>query len=521
MPGPDSSETCCLCMIPTSSTCTHCGTRCCPAHLSAHRVGTTCLPFSVTFKEGVGRCVVAARDISALEEILRDCPAMVGPYFDENPLCLECLLKTDGSICCPVCDLPLCGPHCQAGPNHKFECQFFTELQKTVAMPKNAPNTPYLITILRLLNVRDSNPAMWDRLGMLMDHKEEQEMNKESWDNVQTNIVGWLRTKGGLADQFSAAEITRAIGLIRTNGINIEKPYAGQMVSCKALYPTFSFLSHSCISNARIFVMADNEIVIRAQVDIKQGEEITIQYISYLFGNILRRKDILENWMFECCCPRCVDPTELGSHLSSLVCSACAGTVLPATCDIDCQVWKCQSCGQKLDRDAVEQYTKECEGKMMQIYETEADKYESMLVEYSKIFHQNHFQILLIKKYLARALKGKMTKDQIKRKLSLMKEFMNAFQLVDPGYTKWRGMMTYEASKISMFLADMDLSQGNISQEAFINVIEQAVADLETAANCLKFEPEGTEEAHCAKQATASLRQAQEVLHFSKFCKIK
>ena len=82
-------------------------------------------------------------------------------------------------------------------------------------------------------------------------------------------------------------------------------------------------------------------------------------------------------------------------------------------------------------------------------------------------------------------------------------------------------MMTYETSKISMLLADMDLSQGNISQEAFMSVIEQAVADLETAANCLKFEPEGTEEAHCAKQATASLRQAQEVLHFSKFCKIK
>ena len=84
---------------------------------------------------------------------------------------------------------------------------------------------------------------MWDRLGMLMDHKEEQEM-EESWDNVQTNIVGWLRSKGGLADQFSAEEITRAIGLIRTNGINIEKPYACQMVACKALSPTFSFLSH-------------------------------------------------------------------------------------------------------------------------------------------------------------------------------------------------------------------------------------------------------------------------------------
>lgn len=511
---------CCLCQSPTPSTCENCGVSCCQSHLSVHRVGSTCLPFSVTYKEGVGRCVVAARDISALEEILHDYPAMVGPYYDEHPLCLECFLKTDGSTSCPLCDLPLCGEQCQGGSNHQYECTFFTELQKTVKMPKNAPNTPYLITILRLLNVRDSNPAMWDRLGMLMDHKEEQEM-EESWDNVQTNIVGWLRSKGGLADQFSAEEITRAIGLIRTNGINIEKPYACQMVACKALYPTFSFLSHSCISNARIFIMPDNEIIIRAQVDIKKGEEITIQYISYLFGNILRRKDIVENWMFECTCPRCVDPTELGSHLSSLLCPACAGIVLPETNSLHCQLWKCQSCEQTIDREQVETYSKECEEKMMEIYETEVDKYEDLLHEYSKKFHQNHFQILLIKKYIARAMKGKRTKDEIKRKITLMKEFLNGFQLVDPGYTKWRGMMLLEVSKISMFLADMDLGQGNISQDTFTSVIEQAVMDLGTAVNCLKFEPEGTEEAHGAKQAAASLKQAHEVLHFSKFCKIK
>ena len=82
-------------------------------------------------------------------------------------------------------------------------------------------------------------------------------------------------------------------------------------------------------------------------------------------------------------------------------------------------------------------------------------------------------------------------------------------------------MMLLETSKISMFLADMDLNQGKISQEAFMNIIEESVTDLETAVNCLKYEPEGTEEAHCLKQATASLKQAKDVLQFSKFCKIK
>ena len=71
--------------------------------------------FSLTAQPGVGRCLVAARDISALEEILVDQPALLAPYYDPQPLCLECLCKTDGSVSCPSCSLTLCGgEECQA-----------------------------------------------------------------------------------------------------------------------------------------------------------------------------------------------------------------------------------------------------------------------------------------------------------------------------------------------------------------------------------------------------------------------
>ena len=206
---------------------------------------------------------------------------------------------------------------CQAGPAHSLECQYFTQLRSRLEIPRHNKNTPYLVSVLRLLSVRDQDPAMWARLDLLMDHLEELEQQDDTWSSIQENIVQWLLTpeKGGLEGIYTSQEINRAIGLLQTNAINLEKPWRGSLVSCKALYPTFSFASHSCIANARIVFTEDSAIRLRAQVDIKRGEEITIQYISHLFSNILRREEIVSNWMFQCSCPRCEDPSELGTHL--------------------------------------------------------------------------------------------------------------------------------------------------------------------------------------------------------------
>ena len=38
---------------------------------------------------------------------------------------------------------------------------------------------------------------------------------------------------------------------------------------------------------------------------------------------MLRRENLLETKYFACACPRCSDPTELGTHMSSLKCNKC------------------------------------------------------------------------------------------------------------------------------------------------------------------------------------------------------
>ena len=88
---------------------------CCPAHLPLHRPRDSCLPVTVQEREGKGRVIVAARDIKPFEVVLVDRPAIVGPFDDARPQCVECYAEWEGGYSCEQCTLPLCGPGCAEG----------------------------------------------------------------------------------------------------------------------------------------------------------------------------------------------------------------------------------------------------------------------------------------------------------------------------------------------------------------------------------------------------------------------
>ena len=56
------------------------------------------------------------------------------------------------------------------------------------------------------------------------------------------------------------------------------------------------------------------------------------------------------------------------------------------------------------------------------------------------MFEKKYFliQILLLKKYLARSLKGKLTIEKIEEKVRLMKDYVEVFSTIDPGFTKYK-----------------------------------------------------------------------------------
>ncbi len=66
-----------------------------------------------------------------------------------------------------------------------------------------------------------------------------------------------------------------------------------------------------------------------------------------------RRRKLREKWFFDCNCKRCADPTDLGSHMSTIKCidEDCQGLVM-AKCDLD-EDSICNSCGKTTIWEAI------------------------------------------------------------------------------------------------------------------------------------------------------------------------
>ncbi len=57
-----------------------------------------CAPFRVSRREGVGRCLVATRDVDAGELLFVERPAVVGPLHETSPVCLTCFKKVRSDV---------------------------------------------------------------------------------------------------------------------------------------------------------------------------------------------------------------------------------------------------------------------------------------------------------------------------------------------------------------------------------------------------------------------------------------
>lgn len=66
----------------------------------------------------------------------------------------------------------------------------------------------------------------------------------------------------------------------------------------------------------------------RTAIDVEEGSKLYTTYTYTLSGTMVRQAALKSTKYFTCQCKRCLDPTELGTHFSSLKCQKCDNGVI-------------------------------------------------------------------------------------------------------------------------------------------------------------------------------------------------
>ena len=138
--------------------------------------------------------------------------------------------------------------------------------------------------------------------------------------------------------------------------------------------------------------------------------QVTIHYMTPMLGTATRRSKIRKNWFFDCSCPRCSDPTELGTFASALLCPVCVkggceGILLPKEPLNPACLWTCSlpGCSSQTEsstvRDMVANFEKDLETAGESV-----DDLETLLVTLGQTLHPQHYLMMTGKRRLLASL---------------------------------------------------------------------------------------------------------------------
>ncbi len=380
--------------------------------------------------------------LQAGERILSESSATFGPRKN-SLVCTKCLGKKQDhsnlelSLCC--CGLPICDV-CLFEEHDEDECNFVKGLDL------EADQKTSLLSVIRLCFAQHADRDLASRLDLLMDHNEESNTPKEDLATASK-----LASENG--GQFVFAEVMRSIGLLNTNAIEL-KDSGGH-----ALFPTFSFISHSCCNNARPVTSYDStsnafRIDLFSLVDIEADEEVTITYTNLLRPTLERRQRLEYIWHFRCTCRRCQDPTDFQTFIGGVKCPTCK-TMMEI--NVDEEIYSCSTCHSKIAHGVVKGMEDQFHELLGQTEKT-VEALEEFLDFCDPVLNETHFIRVIAKRYLSQ-LYGPENEEKAK----LANELLGIFDKLDPGLSQSRGLTLFELAKTMK--ANSNQSKTKILQE--------------------------------------------------------
>lgn len=341
------------------------------------------------------------------------------------------------------------------------------------------------ITPLRCLWLKEHDPARWSALSQMESHLEER-VNTELHEVNQANVVDFLYHYLKVTS-FTPEEIHTVCGIIDVNGFEIPGPNA------IGIYGKACLLEHNCVPNTTRTFDSQLNIVIRAAVKITKGSHISTSYTDPMWGTANRQLHLKTSKYFKCTCSRCHDPTEMGTHLSSLRCGQCPlGLMLPSPSPISPQIWVCNSCSAKLDQQYVEEFLKQTGEKLVNLKEGSLAASEAFLKSTSSKLSENHYyrsdvKLAMAQMYGRAGVQNKsdlheLSKDLLDRKEQLCREVLALADVFSPGESRLRGLMKYElqAACMEKFRRLPKKLKASPQSKAILQECEEALKDAST-----------------------------------------
>ncbi|CAG9864919.1 unnamed protein product [Phyllotreta striolata] len=483
--------------------------------------------YSVKISKLMGRYMVANVDLRPGEVILSELPIVVGPCTGCKVQCLGCYknLEERTFTKCKQCGWPLCSQKCK-GIGSIFghtETECFILKQTNSARFLNYKNVStirthlHAIAPLRCLLLKTTSPDQYNLILNMEHHNPLRQNIPEVWNTNQINVVDRIIKDWGLKE-YSEEEIHTVCGILEVNCFEI-----GHDVNVRGLYPKAFLMAHDCVPNTNHNDEENYELTVRASTKIFQGQAITLSYAYTLQSTLKRREHLLNNKFFECFCKRCSDPTELGSYSSALLCPKCTtGIVL---CDNPLHAestWSCTELSKKCPGYTItaksmklllDRITEEVDG----IDCNDVATMEYFLSKYRNVLHPKHYINFGIKVSLSQ-LYGKtkgfliqeLNEDQLERKIEICREVLEVLDVIEPGFTRIRGVTLYELHAPLMILFTRQAAEKNLSKSEFKRRLREIFNYLKEASVILQFEPKSSAEGKMGQAAREALKQVEE-----------
>ncbi|KAF3769245.1 hypothetical protein M406DRAFT_250380 [Cryphonectria parasitica EP155] len=235
-------------------------------------------------KGAAGRCLAARKAFQPGELIAAFLdPILVLPNGPSAKIvCNHCLSHTKPTKACTGCRAVVyCGPACQKanwGLIHKLECKVYKRVKASV--DKDWLPTPF---------------------GHLEGNVDKFKQNADVWKDVGLQAYGGMAYAGRKENDDQLHMARDILCKIQTNSFDRTDADTGQ--AGIFLHKTLAMANHSCIPNA-VVNFSGRQAFLRAELPIKEGDEITISYIDYTKPKLFRQLG-LHLYHFECVCPRC------------------------------------------------------------------------------------------------------------------------------------------------------------------------------------------------------------------------